>query len=152
MNFLKENIARIIREIVEKNGYLLIDFNVRGSDSLHIFEVFVDAVHSVTADNCAALSREIASAIDDCNLVSSAYRLDVSSPGTERPLIYPQQFPKHVNRKFEIEYKHNDTLNKATGKLIAVNNEQLTFLINNKDELTLNFNNITTAKVILSFS
>ena len=76
----------------------------------------------------------------------------MSSPGTERPLKFIQQFYKHVNRKFELNYKQESETKKVTARLIEVNNEMLKFLLNNNEEITLNFKDILKAKVIISFS
>ena len=79
------------------------------------------------------------------------YRLDVSSPGTDKPLKFLSQFPKHINRKFEVSYTSNDETKKLSGKLIKVEGDTLVFL-SNQNEISINFNNIKKAKVIVSFS
>ena len=113
--------------------------------------VSVDSSENVTADNLAEISREINSKIEENGLIDKSYRLDVSTPGVDRPLKFLKQFPKHINRNFEIIYKLDDEIKTITGKLLLVEKEELTFLSGGKNIL-INFNNITTAKVIISFS
>jgi ribosome maturation factor RimP len=79
------------------------------------------------------------------------YRLDISSPGTNKPLIYLKQFPKHINRKFEIQYLENDQVKNITGKLLEINGDYLVFLSNNK-QIMVSFNNIKKATVIPAIS
>jgi ribosome maturation factor RimP len=83
-------------------------------------------------------------------LITSSYRLDVSSPGTDRPLKYLIQYPKHINRKLEIEYKDGDESKKVVGKLIRIVAEDL-FIEEKKNEFKINFESITKAKVLISF-
>ena len=98
-----ENIREIAEQIAEQNNLFLVDFIVRGSEFSRVIEVFIDGEINVSADECALDSREICKHIDEKELLKT-YRLDVSSPGVDRPLIYLQQFSKHMNRLFEIEF------------------------------------------------
>ena len=85
------------------------------------------------------------------NLLESLARLDVSSPGTDKPLKFLAQYPKHINRKFDVSYISDDETKKLTGKLIKVEGDILVFL-SNQNEISVNFNNIKKAKVLVSFS
>jgi len=151
MDIIKENIVRISNEIAEKLNFFVIDINFRGDNRKKIIEVFVDAEKNIDADNLAEISREINSAIEDQELIQQAYRLDISTPGVDRPLKFLKQFPKHINRNFEVTYKAGDETRTITGKLLSVEREELTFL-SDKKEVLIEFKNITTAKVIISFS
>jgi len=151
MDIIKENIVRISNEIAEKLNFFVIDITFRGDNRKKIIEVFVDAEKNVDADNLAEISREINSIIEERDIIQQAYRLDVSTPGVDRPLKFLKQFPKHINRNFEITYKTGDETRTITGKLLSVEREELVFL-SEKKEVLIEFKNITTAKVIISFS
>jgi ribosome maturation factor RimP len=151
MDINKEKIKEISNEIVEKLGFFIVDFSFRGDQRKPIIEVFVDSSKIVTADNLAEISREINSAIEENSFIDKSYRLDVSTPGVDRPLKYLKQFSKHINRNFEITYKLDEETKTITGKLLSIEKEELTFLSGGKNIL-INFNNLTTAKVIISFS
>ena len=151
MDIIKENIVRISNEIAEKLNFFVIDITFRGDNRKKIIEVFVDAEKNIDADNLAEISREINSIIEEQDIIQQAYRLDVSTPGVDRPLKFLKQFPKHINRNFEVTYKTGDEIRTITGKLLSVEREELTFL-SDKKEILIEFKNITTAKVIISFS
>lgn len=151
MDIIKENIVRISNEIAEKLNFFVIDINFRGDNRKKIIEVYVDAEKNIDADNLAEISREINSVIEEQDLIQQAYRLDVSTPGVDRPLKFLKQFPKHINRNFEVTYKTGDETKTITGKLLSVEREELMFL-SDKKEILIEFKNITTAKVIISFS
>ena len=150
MDIIKENIVRISNEIAEKLNFFVIDINFRGDNRKKIIEVFVDAEKNIDADNLAEISREINSIIEEQDIIQQAYRLDVSTPGVDRPLKFLKQFPKHINRNFEVTYKTKNESRTITGKLLSVEREELTFL-SDKKEILIEFKNITTAKVIISF-
>ncbi len=151
MNLLKENIAKISEEIAQKLGFFIVDIIFRGDQRKRIIEVFVDGEKNISADDLAQISREINSVIEEQNLIKESYRLDVSTPGVERPLKYLKQFPKHINRNFEITYNTGDVEKIITGKLLGIKGEELTFL-SEKNNLIVEFKNITKAKVLISFS
>jgi ribosome maturation factor RimP len=149
MNQNFENIREIAQQVAEQNNLFLIDLIVRGSESSRVLEVFIDGEINITADECALVSREISKRIDEKELLKS-YRLDVSSPGVDRPLIYLKQYPKHLNRLFEVEYNASGESSIFKGKLISVEDEVLTFQSNK--EIKIKFPDIVKAKVLVSFN
>jgi ribosome maturation factor RimP len=151
MDIIKENIIRISSEIAEKLGYFVIEILYRGDNRKRIIEIYVDAEKNINADDLADINREINSVMEEQNLLKDSYRLEVSSPGVDRPLKFFKQFPKHINRNFEIVYKTGEEEKKFTGKLISIERDELTYHSNGKDIL-IKFNQITTAKVLISFS
>ncbi|MGE5432122.1 MAG: ribosome maturation factor RimP [Syntrophomonadaceae bacterium] len=175
MNYLQKNIIQIAEQTAEKLGLLLVDVSLKGDNRNLIVEVFIDSRNGVSVDDCAQMSREMASVLDPADLITSKYRLDVSSPGVERPLKFLDQYYKHLERKFEVVYsvppvEKNATLGsenkdsgtaepetapaplseKITGKLTGIDGDTLTFKVNN-EEVPVNFNTIKTAKVLISF-
>jgi ribosome maturation factor RimP len=151
MNLEETNINNITNEILKENDFFLIDLVYRGNPKDRIIEIYVDSEKNVTAEDLAEINRLINSRIEAENIIEAKYRLDVSSPGTDKPLKFLAQFPKHINRKFEVSYSSNDETKKLEGKLIRVEGDTLVFLAN-KNEISINFNNIKKAKVIVSFS
>jgi len=151
MDKLKEHIIDISGKIAGKLGYFVIEVVVRGDSRKRIVEIFVDAEKNISADDLAGMSREIKSAIEEENIIKESYRLEVSTPGVDRPLKYLQQYPKHINRNLKVMYKYSEEEKEFTGKLISVNGNELMFLSGGKDIL-IKFNSITTAKVLISFS
>jgi len=149
MNHNFENIREIAEQIAEQNNLFLVDFIVRGSEFSRVIEVFIDGEINVSADECALVSREICKQINEKELLKS-YRLDVSSPGVDRPLIFLQQFSKHINRLFEIEFDASGTTSTFQGRLVSIENEVLTFQSNK--EIKLRFPDIIKAKVLVSFN
>jgi ribosome maturation factor RimP len=144
-----ENISEIVQQVVDSYDLLLIDFVVRGTESSRVIEVFIDGEKNISADECASVSRDISKKIDKLNLLRS-YRLDVSSPGVERPLINLRQFPKHINRIFEVEFKNPGSTSIIKGKLISVEDEILTFQTDK--EIKIKHTDIIKAKVLISFN
>jgi ribosome maturation factor RimP len=152
MNFFDKNIHDLIEPIVNGSGFFLIDLVVRGEKKNRVVEVYIDSETNVSAEDCAAISREIDKKFEEESVFESGYRLEVSSPGVNRPLKYLKQFPKHINRKFDIAYIDSENVKKFSGTLISIEGNSLVFLKSNREEIKIDFSNIKKAKVIISFS
>lgn len=139
-----------IEEIVTSQGFLPIEIVIRGDNHLRIIEIFIDSENAVTAEDCSLISKLLNDEIDKENLIDSNFRLDVSSPGVDRPLKFLIQYKKHINRKFEISYLEQNETKKITAKLIRIDENKLVFG-DNKTEQVIDFSNITKAKVLISF-
>ena len=146
----KQQIFNRIEEIVSSLGLRLIDINFRGDHHLRILEIYIDGEKAITTIDCSNVSRVLNEAIQEENLIDTNYRLDVSSPGVERPLKYLMQYTKHLNRKFEVEYKDGEESKKITAKFIRIEEDQLYFEERNA-VIKISFQNIIKAKVLTSF-
>lgn len=150
MKLKKNKIEQIIESILEKYEYFLVDFVIRGDSRNWILEIFVDNVKGVSTNDCAKISYDISSFIDENGIIESNYRLDVSSPGLSRPLKFIQQFPKHLNRKFNITYTESEETKKVKGKLVDVADNFL-IIEKGKETIKIDFNTVKKAKVEISF-
>lgn len=66
-------------------------------------EVFIDSDSGIDFDRCREISRKLESEIEENGWLGEKYTLEVSSPGVDRPLKLPRQFPKHIGRKLELK-------------------------------------------------
>ena len=152
MQLLEKKIVNIAEEIIDQNGLFLVDFLFRGFSNSLVIEIYLDGEKGVSVEDCAKVSREINEQIETENLIDSAYRLEVSSPGADKPLKFLKQFNKHINRNFDLQLAEDSgTIKKVIGKLLNIEAENLTFLIQ-KEEVIVPFNTIKKAIVIISFS
>ena len=150
MNSTEQNIFNAAKKISEKNNLFLLEVLSRGTERNRVIEIFIDGEDNLSADDCARISREINKVIEEKELLDSAYRLDVSTPGVDRPLKYLKQYKKHINRKFEVRYKSSDNKKSITGKLVKIEDDNLYFY--SSREQVIKFEDIIKAKVLVSFS
>jgi ribosome maturation factor RimP len=71
-------------------------------------EVFIDSDERVDFDLCRRVSRHLEEHLDETLLLGERYTLEVSSPGTARPLTNPRQFAKHVGRTLIVNLNEGD--------------------------------------------
>ena len=149
---LESKILGICREIIDENGFLLIEFKVRGQKPQVILELFVDKKELLSLDDCADLSRKISARFEEDEIELQNFRLDVSSPGTERGLIFLDQYYKHEGRTLELEYKNeSDVIISLKAKLLRIENNMPVFQVGKAEELSLPLSSIISAKVLVRF-
>src|SRR5690606_13728171 len=132
-----ENIKKITEDIVSQLGFYLVGFNFRGHGKNQVVEVFIDGKNYINADDCAIVSSHLNDKYMTIFSSDDDYRLNVYSPRIDRPLIFIEQFHKHLNKKFEISYSYNNEIRKTNAELINVNNDEHSFLTRDGKELII---------------
>lgn len=146
---LPESVRRIIESSTAEAQAHVLDIRYRGHYRKPVIEVYVDAPGPVTTELCATVSRRISEQLDGKDLVSTEYRLEVSSPGIERPLLYLWQFPKHLGRKFRVVTRTAQGTQVAEGTLTGVEEEILLLRSDDGIEHRLRFADVKEAKAVL---
>ena len=128
----------------------MINTVTRGSNKSPKFEIFIDNEKGVNAEDCAKFSREVKHRLESTQIGELDYELIVSSPGTDEPVKFFEQFPKHIGREFKISYDDNEVVKSIEAKLIQIQDKDLVFEYKS-EELNIDFNKLKKAKVKISF-
>lgn len=100
-------VASAIAPVVEGAGLFLEGVTITGPANRAVVRVDVDLleheVGSVPLERVADVSRSISDALDASDLFPRAYQLEVSSPGTSRPLTEPRHFARARTRLVRLE-------------------------------------------------
>lgn len=96
-------IAAIVEPVVADLGYRLVRVKVSSRDggTLQIMGERPDG--SMTIDDCEAISRAISPVLDVEDPISGAYRLEISSPGIDRPLVRLSDFGRWAGHEVKVE-------------------------------------------------
>jgi ribosome maturation factor RimP len=89
-------------------GYELVD--VQASNGGRMLRVFIDRPGGITVDDCAAVSRQLTRVLPVEGL--DFERLEISSPGLDRPLRKAGDFTRFAGQKAEVRMRTPD----ATGR------------------------------------
>lgn len=94
-------VAQLVGEVVTSAGFELFSLAGGGTRTRPLLEVRIDRPDGtkVTVDDCAAVSRAIEARLDGSGLVADTYRLEVSSPGMERPLRHAGDWNRFAGRR-----------------------------------------------------
>ncbi|MEL6616766.1 MAG: ribosome maturation factor RimP [Bacteroidota bacterium] len=101
-------------EVLADTDLFLVDVSVRGWKGSQVVEVFADREAEpgtgADLDALAEISRQLGFLLDTEDVMPGKYRLDVSSPGLDRPLTDPRQYRRHVGRDVALTLASGETL------------------------------------------
>ncbi len=108
-------------------------------------------------DDCAALSHRISDRLDELeaagdDLIAGAYRLEVSSPGIDRPLTRAKDFAAWIGHEVRVELRELlDRRKRFRGDLVGFDAERATILIEEDAQVyAVPFALVDTAKLVLT--
>ncbi|MCJ8191676.1 ribosome maturation protein RimP [Sphingomicrobium aestuariivivum] len=83
-----DQIANIIEPVVKAMGFELVRVKMMGGEEEPTLQVMAERpdTRQLTIDDCAAISRALDEPLEEADPIEHAYRLEVSSPGIDRPL------------------------------------------------------------------
>ncbi|MCW8860676.1 MAG: ribosome maturation factor RimP [Deltaproteobacteria bacterium] len=100
---LTEQIAELVQPIITDLGFELVDIEYQREQRGWTLRFFLDKPGGINLDECALASREISTLLDVEDIISTAYSLEVSSPGLERPLKKIADFERFTGELAKIK-------------------------------------------------
>ncbi len=156
----EENVVRRIEEvatpIAKALGVELVEVKCHGRGTGTIVRVTIDKSGGVGIDDCEQLHQSLSRALDVVDPVPHAYRLEVSSPGLDRPLKNRQDFQRALGKVVRItllEPIRGDWV--VVGRLSAVQEEDIILAVRNRSgeqDLLLPWNILGKSKLEVEFS
>jgi ribosome maturation factor RimP len=83
-------------EIVE------IEFRPEGRRGGRVLRLYMDKQGGPSVDDLSRVSHRLSDLLDTENAIESAYTLEVSSPGINRPLKKPEHFARYLGKRIRI--------------------------------------------------
>ena len=108
-------------------------------------------------EDCAALSRRVSDSMDACEeagevLIDEAYRLEVSSPGIDRPLTRAKDFAAWAGHEARVALKNPVDGNRRAvqGNLIGIDGDIVTLEDKKSGTVSFPLSDIHSAKLVLT--
>jgi ribosome maturation factor RimP len=144
-------IAGIIEPSLDAMGYRLVRVAVLGAGrtTLQIMAERRDEA-PMTVDDCADISRSVSALLDVADPIASAYTLEVSSPGIDRPLVRPEDYDRFAGFEARIEVSRPISGRKRfRGRLLGRSGDTVR-LIAEVGEIEVPLSAIARAKLVLT--
>lgn len=146
MTEILEKMRELLSPILAQHQAFLVDLGVKGERGGKLIQAFIDTDAGIAIETCAEISRELAQELDRAEIIQGSYRLEVSSPGIDKPLRMLRQYRKNVGRLFRVKYQSDGAQASFVGKLLAVEHESLEFETEAGESVTLEFTKILESK------
>src|SRR5215831_8676984 len=100
---LRARVATIVEPVIEQLGYRLVRVRVSGAEGCTVQIMAERPDGSMQIDDCEAISRALSPVLDVADPIERAYRLEISSPGIDRPLVRRSDFERHAGHLVKVE-------------------------------------------------
>lgn len=90
-----QELKQLITPVVAGLGFELWGLEYRVQRNSALLRIFIDGPNGINLDDCAAVSDQVSGVLDVEDPIPVPYRLEVSSPGMDRPLFTPDQFRRY---------------------------------------------------------
>ncbi|HEX2655039.1 MAG TPA: ribosome maturation factor RimP [Xanthobacteraceae bacterium] len=96
-------VAAVAEPVLEGLGYRLVRVRISGTAGCTVQIMAERADGTMTIDDCEAISRALSPVFDVEDPVNGAYRLEISSPGIDRPLVRRSDFERYAGHVVKVE-------------------------------------------------
>lgn len=152
-------LTALIEPAARALGLALVRVKMFGGTSDPTLQVMAERpdTRQLTIDDCADLSRRISDRLDTLEAEGKdpfdhAYRLEVSSPGIDRPLTRLQDFEdwKGYEARINLTGPTEDGRKQLTGDLLGVEGDQVSIDVRKYKVVTVSFAQVADAKLLMT--
>ena len=135
---LIEQIEEVALPLCKAENFELVHLEYVTQNKESIVRVYLDKPGGITLDDCVYVSRQLGDLIDVQIENMGSYRLEVSSPGPNRPLKKKEDFHRFKGERIKIETSGIiDNRKKFTGILEIINDDSVVIAVDgNKIEIS----------------
>jgi ribosome maturation factor RimP len=145
------DIAELIEPTLNEMSFELVRVLVSGGQrpTLQIMVERKDQT-SMTVDHCAEVSRAVSALLDVADPIAGAYRLEVTSPGIDRPLVRRADYQRFAGLEARLETELPiDGRRRFRGRLVGLAGDQVRLALP-EGEQAIPFDAIKKAKLVLT--
>ena len=100
---LVDELLDLVEPILDDAGFELVDLEFKQEGPEWFLRIFIDKEGGINLDDCAEISREVSAILEVEDIIDRAYRLEVSSPGLDRPLKKPEDFDRFAGERVKVK-------------------------------------------------
>jgi len=150
MESIQDQLKHLAEHLLDTGGFELVDVVVKGGGNNRLIQFFIDREGGISVSDCAALTQSFTDLLDREGILEGTYRLEVSSPGLDRPLRTERDFQKNVGREVMVDFLNDGTPNRFTGTVLQTGNRQVQFKTDS-GILSIPFASVIKAKIKLKW-
>src|SRR5271163_3720191 len=96
-------VSAVAGPVLQGMGYRLVRIKISGESGCTVQIMAERPDGSMLIDDCEAISRALSPVLDVADPIDRAYRLEISSPGIDRPLVRRTDFERYAGHLVKIE-------------------------------------------------
>src|SRR6516165_6062272 len=152
---LAARVAVIASPVLAGLGFRLVRVRVSGLDGCTVQVMAERPDGTMSIEECEAVSRAVSPVLDVADPIDRAYRLEISSPGLDRPLVRRSDFERHLGEIVKIELGVAlEGRRRYRGSLVGVDDLAARVRIEDRPDgaadVQLPFDDMTDARLVLT--
>lgn len=149
-------VAAVAGPVLHGMGYRLVRIKVSGEAGCTVQIMAERPDGTMQLEDCEAISRALSPVLDIADPIERAYRLEISSPGIDRPLVRRSDFERYAGHLVKIEMAvAHEGRKRFRGKLGSVETDAVRLLpederAREQSEFALPMEDISDARLVLT--
>jgi ribosome maturation factor RimP len=146
-------LTKLIEPAAKAEGLELVRVKLMGGRSDPTLQVMAERpdTRQLTLEDCARLSRRLSDVLDEADPIEDAYRLEVSSPGIDRPLTRLKDFSDWAGHEAKISLREPINGRKQfNGELAGIDGKNVQIEVPNLGRVSLPFDQVHSAKLVMT--
>lgn len=116
----------LLQPVITGLGYELLGTELLSQGRESLLRVYIDQPAGITLEDCERVSDQVTGVLDVADPIRGSYRLEVSSPGLDRPLFTLEQCGRYLGRNVRLRLRSKlEGRRKVTGELVALRDNAL---------------------------
>jgi ribosome maturation factor RimP len=145
----RDRLAEALTEPLAATGVDVEAIELSQAGRRRLLRVAVDKDGGVTLDDIADATREVSSILDGTDVMGQQpYTLEVTSPGTDRPLVLPRHWRRNVGRLVKVSTPDGADL---TGRIVEADETRAVLDVDGTRH-EVPYDRVTRAKVQIEFN
>ncbi len=143
---MTQRVTELVQPVLASRQVELVELTCRNAGPRVLVRILVDTARGIRMDELSHLNQAIGALLEEHDVIPSAYTLEVSSPGLDRPLKTPLDFERVIGRRIKIST--NAPVNSKweyAGELLNANEEAIVLKLDNGEKLQILLSMITRA-------
>ena len=119
-------VKELIQPLLDSRRTELVELTCRVEGNHVVLRCLVDAVQGITLAELSHLNQAIGALLEEYEVISDRYLLEVNSPGLDRPLKTPLDFERVIGRRIKVNtVLPGNSSREYIGELMAANDQSI---------------------------
>lgn len=146
-----DELSTLIDPVVRSFGCELWGVEYRSAKAGAFLRVFIDKEAGVSIEDCGNVSRQLSAVFDVEDPITSAYQLEVSSTGIDKPLMTLEHYQRYVGHVVKVSLQRPiESRRKLQGQIVSVG-ENTVVIEDQGTEYTLPYEAIGRGRLVIEF-
>ena len=144
-------VAALAEPVLAGLGFRLVRVRITGFAGCTVQIMAERRDGTMTIEDCEAVSRALSPVFDIADLIEGAYRLEISSPGIDRPLVRRSDFDRYAGHVAQVEMQAPiDGRRRFRGELNGTDGEYARIRCDAASDTLLRIDDMMEAKLVLT--